>query len=116
LGYILFHHFCYLDGFYDFQTLFFFDFQSVWTMETDLGSLFFFLLPSFALFFQWVEKVLTERTASCFLEFGLGFVQNSKLGMVDWMTPGIFLHRVLVLDRWIAQYAITIKLASDAFP
>jgi hypothetical protein len=84
-------------------------------METYLFSLFFFLL-SFALFFRWVEKALTKRTAAYFLEFGLGFVQNSKLGIADWMIPGIFLHRVLLLNRWIAQYAITVKLASDAFP
>jgi hypothetical protein len=85
-------------------------------METYLVSLFFFPLLSFALFFRWVGKPVTERTAAYFLEFGLGFVQNSKLGIADLMTPGIFLHRVLVLNRWIAQYVITVKLASDAFP
>jgi hypothetical protein len=85
-------------------------------METYLASLFFFLLLSFALFFRWVERMLTERTAAYFLEFVLGFVQNSKLGIADQMTPGIFLHRVPVLNRWIAQYVITVRLTSDAFP
>jgi hypothetical protein len=85
-------------------------------METYFVGLFFSLLLSLALFFRWVEQALTERTAAYFLEFGLGFIQNSKLGIADWMNPGIFLHQVLVLNRWITQYAITVKFASDAFP
>jgi hypothetical protein len=85
-------------------------------METYLVSLFCFLLLSFALFFRWVEKPLTKRTTAYFLEFGLGFIQNFKLGIANWITPGMLLHRVLVLNRWIAQYAITVKVASDAFP
>jgi hypothetical protein len=86
----------------------------------DDGNLFrqSFLLPPSLLrsLLPMVEKAFTERTAAYFLDFGLGFVRNSKLGIADWMTSGLFHHRVLVLNRWIAQYAITVKVASDTLP
>jgi hypothetical protein len=91
------------NGFYDSQTLFF-DFQSVWTMETDLVSLFFFLLSLLPM-----GRESAHRTDNnLFSGVRIGLRSELQIGDCGLDDSGLFLSpgaRAESMDRAIRDHS-----------